>query len=564
MSITSGSSNQNAAPTGAGRAKLPVVYLRGFAGTTDGINSTTNDPFYGFNSGTTHVRIDGDGDPAYYQFEGPLIRLLTEEGYKLLVQGDQRQLLHQGDGLLDGASVWIDRFYDLAATTFTPEPRQGFFQRIEDRLHHMVSADGFNIEVAATDLYNMIIEILDRTKQSKVILVAHSMGGLVARCMMQKICQLPDGKTPRRPAREIVDKLFTYGTPHGGIETRLLGANAAMEIFGPVGSDIFSPPKMYGYLTPGASFGDEPPKDEPWDPRRVPDDVFDLDSIFCIVGTDPKDYGPARLAIGPQSDGLVRIKNAYVKGAHRAYIYKSHSGPYGEVNSEEGYQNLRRFLFGRWSVSLSFADLTRDLPNDGTTWQADMRLSIRGLAIVISEQAAARWCPIILNKVAAAAADPATDASVKDDQADAPIPIVSTFLIPPTASDTVDPAIVSGNLSRYVVTLKVHSVVTDRGAFDFSNHLEQVGDWQDSLIVDVGGSEMAGEAWYEWNSKVNGAISSVPKMPKKLESLPTGNGVHVGTVQLPDSALALPIFAKGASVRITVADRRPDASQTPG
>ena len=74
----------------------------------------------------------------------------------------------------------------------------------------MVSADGFNIEVAATELYNMIIEILGRTKQSKVILVAHSMGGLVARCMMQKICQMPDGaagrfsslsKAPKKPMR---------------------------------------------------------------------------------------------------------------------------------------------------------------------------------------------------------------------------------------------------------------------------------------------------------------------------------------------------------------------------
>ena len=70
MFITLDSSHQNAGPIGAGRVKLPIVYLRGFAGTTDGINSTTSDPFYGFNSGTTHVRIDGDGDPVYYQFEG--------------------------------------------------------------------------------------------------------------------------------------------------------------------------------------------------------------------------------------------------------------------------------------------------------------------------------------------------------------------------------------------------------------------------------------------------------------------------------------------------------------
>jgi len=130
-----------------------------------------------------------------------------------------------------------------------------------------------------------------------------------------------------------------------------------MEMFGPAGTDVFSPPKMYGYLTPGATFGDLPPKPEEWDPRTMPEEVFDVEDIFCVVGTDPADYGPSRLVVGPRSDGLVRIENAYVKATHRAFIYKSHSGSYGEVNSEEGYQNLQRFLFGRWAVALSFSGL---------------------------------------------------------------------------------------------------------------------------------------------------------------------------------------------------------------
>ena len=61
--------------------------------------------------------------------------------------------------------------------------------------------------------------------------------------------------------------------------------------------------------------------------------------------------------VGPKSDGLVQIEHAYVRGAHRAFVYKSHSGSYGEVNSEEGYQNLRRFLFGRWRVQIEFDGL---------------------------------------------------------------------------------------------------------------------------------------------------------------------------------------------------------------
>jgi len=50
--------------------------------------------------------------------------------------------------------------------------------------------------------------------------------------------------------------------------------------------------------------------------------------------------------VGPLSDGLLQIKNAYVNGNPRAFVYRAHSGHYGIVNSEEGYQNLGRFLFG--------------------------------------------------------------------------------------------------------------------------------------------------------------------------------------------------------------------------
>lgn len=78
---------------------------------------------------------------------------------------------------------------------------------------------------------------------------------------------------------------------------------------------------MYGYLTLGATFGDLQPGE--WAPRTMPDEVFDVDDIFCLVGTDRTDYGPPRLVVGPKSDGLVRVENAYVKGAHWSFIDKS-------------------------------------------------------------------------------------------------------------------------------------------------------------------------------------------------------------------------------------------------
>src|SRR6478672_11571108 len=102
-----------------GMPRLPIVYLGGYAGPTAGIDQEIDDPFYGFNTGATHVRVDGDGDPAFYQFEGPMLRLMRDEGYQLLVHGDQQQLL-AGDTppTLPADSIWVYRFYDRAATTF--------------------------------------------------------------------------------------------------------------------------------------------------------------------------------------------------------------------------------------------------------------------------------------------------------------------------------------------------------------------------------------------------------------------------------------------------------------
>ncbi|MDQ2738602.1 MAG: hypothetical protein M3Y35_08325 [Actinomycetota bacterium] len=536
--------------------KFPIIYVRGFAGSTAGIDQEVDDPFYGFNKGATHVRIGGGGDPSFYQFEGPLLRLITEDGYSLLVQGDQRLLLQTGADTLPEASIWVHRFYDSAATTFRAPQKTSLLERAETWFHQHSSASGFNIEQAAYDLYDLITTVLKRTGAQKVDLVAHSMGGLIVRCMMQKLCgqprSLPDGSTAQlAPAKDIVDKLFTYGTPHGGITTDAGLVNSAMDLFGTVGTDIFSPRKMYGYLTPGKTFGtDEAP--DGWDPREIPAAVFDVDKIFCLVGTDPQDYGPSRLLVGPRSDGLVRIENAYIKGAHRAYVYKSHSGRYGEVNSEEGYQNLRRFLFGRWAVSLEFADLPEsDVLTPGVTWQADMQLAVRGIPVIMSEQQAEHWCPIILNE----------ELTTTRDTVNAPVPIVSTFLFDRSTAETTSAD--RNPMSRYVVTLRVFKTAQRNGSFVFHDHLEQVPDWSDALIVDVGDpSGQAGlGAWIGWNNDIRGSVDDVAQMPEPVQLVNDGTATLTATVQLPQLARYLPIFGGSpstpgtATLRVTVRDR---------
>lgn len=265
--------------------RLPVVYVRGFAGGTSGINRQVDDPFYGFNDGSTHVRVGGDGAPTFYQFESPLLRLMIDEKYQLLVHGDQRAyLLGRGSKTVPSNSIWIHRFYDAAATTFGVPAQRGLFGQIMDKVQDRVAAPaGFNIETPARDLYNFITLIREKTDAEKVHLIAHSMGGLVARCMIQKISQIPDDAgNPRIPARDLVENFFTYATPHGGIDFDIGALDWAMEAFGPAGADIFAPDKMYGYLSKGAKWGDQCPQD--WDPQIVDEEILDPKDIFCLIG----------------------------------------------------------------------------------------------------------------------------------------------------------------------------------------------------------------------------------------------------------------------------------------
>jgi len=477
--------------------KLPVVYIRGYGGPTAGINSVVEDPFYGFNSGSTHIRVGRDGDPAFYQFEGPLLRLVSDEGYQVYVHGSQQRVLDDTTtDLTTAPSIWIYRFYDQAATTFARQPHENLFQRALRWGHQEITADGFDIEAAARGLYDLIEQVITRTSDpgtglpGKVNLVAHSMGGLIARCMIQKICRMDS----RQPATALVSKLFTYGTPHGGIRSAGGIAQWVEETFGPAGSGIFAPELMQGYLDPHKRFGQE--CDKGWDPQKIDPAVFSPDNIFCLIGTDPADYGWApRTAMGPQTDGLVHIDNAYVRGAHRAYVHRSHSGAYGEVNSEEGYQNLRRFLFGRWAVSAALVDAL--LPRDpGSSWQLDMRLSIRGLSVVMSEQMAEHWCPIMLS---APAGQP--DPLARPDG----VTLARTFLLDPRDQEDHVPG--ADGRMRYTLTLRLFQVPALGNAAGARNTTEQVPYWQDWLIVDVAPDAAAGtlKAYAAWGSLVPGA-----------------------------------------------------------
>jgi hypothetical protein len=525
--------------------KLPIIYVRGYAGGTSGIDKQVDDPFYGFNDGSTHVRVDVDGVPRYYQFESPLLRLMIDEGYQLVVHGGQQAFLDaSADGGVGAATIWVYRFYDASATTFGQRPV------------------AFDLEHAAVDLLTFVNLVRRKTGAPRVILVAHSMGGLVCRSMLQRVCpaaarsredartaDAATGAVPEEYAASVVDKLFTYGTPHGGITFQAGGGllDWAMEVFGPNGADIFSPSVMYTYLMPDP-VDDEPPAD--WDPRNLVG--FPPERVFCLIGTDPGDYGAAfglsAKVVGARSDGLVQIDNAYLRGAHRAFVHRSHSGRYGEVNSEEGYQNLRRFLFGRYEVKIHLCDfsLPEDPDTENATWQVEVQLSVRGLPILMHEQTTAHHCPVQLNH----------EVAKHGDSPDTPVPLITVFLL--------DPARVAGTpgappppRARYALGLRVLRLHERHETFLWNDHLEQVAEWDDTLIADVGtdDAEPGGpiRTWAAWNSTVHGTIAAADPIDTKPLTFNGDGATLVTSAPLPPSGRAL--FGDNARLRMTVRHR---------
>ena len=291
----------------------PIIYVRGYAMTPSEIAATVATPYMGFNLGSTKVRQNSTGGVVRHIFESPLVRLMKDYGYRDIYMDGVEQ-----PGTLPAKSVVIFRYYEEG----DPDLGTGKAPSIED---------------AARGLRDLILKVRDQVcgedaaarKAFRVYLVGHSMGGLVCRSFLQKIAT--------KAERALVDKVFTYASPHNGIEMAGINVPGFLGIWD---LNNFNRKRIAGYLGLSGS------------PTRVDTlgDAFDPERFFCLVGTNHKDYdaggGLSRRLAGEMSDGLVKIENAVVSGAPRAFVYRSHSGPYGIVNSEEGYQNLVRFLFG--------------------------------------------------------------------------------------------------------------------------------------------------------------------------------------------------------------------------
>jgi hypothetical protein len=65
------------------------------------------------------VRADSNGRVKFYQYESPMLRLVTDHKSEVPVHGDQWAFLKGVESAtVNAASVWIDRFFDDSADTF--------------------------------------------------------------------------------------------------------------------------------------------------------------------------------------------------------------------------------------------------------------------------------------------------------------------------------------------------------------------------------------------------------------------------------------------------------------
>lgn len=307
-------------------------------------NETVADPFCGFNLGSTVYRATPDkAKPAKkFIFASPVLRLISDHEYTDVYENGLDIMDADWEGAIQPRSVVVYRYYDeasaLLGTGKTP-PITDFAKGLSGlilRVRELVCKEPLH-GIAPANF--------------KCYLVAHSMGGLVCRAFLQ------NAALGAAQARACVDKVFTYATPHNGID--MLGVNVPKWL---TSGDThnFNREYMAEYLNLKEHF--ERTKRVDW----LPESAFPSSRFFCMVGTNRGDYesaaGLSRTFSGHGSDGLVRIENARVWGVDdkgeksapcaTAYAYRSHSGFFGIVNSEEAYQNLTRFLFGNVRVDI--------------------------------------------------------------------------------------------------------------------------------------------------------------------------------------------------------------------
>jgi len=331
----------------------PIVYVRGYAMRASEREETFNDTYYGF--AATSVEKRQAPPPQYFEadvFEGQLIRFMKMRDYGYADSVNRGiEVFHSNPS----RSLWVSRFYDQDVFRDT-------VRKIEDHaedLHTLVC------QTIPARLRQANVDLGENDRDYKVILLAHSMGGLVCRTLIQNLMAEKYEQDPK----DWIYRLVTMGTPHRGIDLGRVPdviENFLTNRLNPFDANIFKDERMRDYLK----------LDETYDVHSLGDPAaaraFPVKRCFCLIGSDYRSYGTTKELTGTFSDGLVKQDHAYVVAGPKpgvgadysneqrsfwANVHRAHSGTRGIVNSFESYENIQRFLFGDTRAEIALADL---------------------------------------------------------------------------------------------------------------------------------------------------------------------------------------------------------------
>lgn len=342
------------------RLPQPIILIRGFGG----LNSADEkkDAYQRFNIGTVYPHKKGEN----YIYEGMLLRLMKSAwqyqdatnviGYygkvhdypsKLpprLEYSDDSQLKEkfrrwQQQGYFSGDKVIVDPDMALNFLSTVSNPwRTLWVFRYYDLDERDFTTYGQKL-LRAIDLIRELTEKPGEGKP-KVNIIAHSMGGLLVREVVQQTYP----HTGRR-AEDDINKIVTLGTPHQGI---------TFQVFR----------KWLDFIDAGKElerFYPENPGDSADNPLASVNfhKFFPSQRLLTLVGTNYHNRNdfvsalnrlfPREGEFGPnynRSDGLVKQSAAQIPGSPRTFVHKTHGGTDSLISSRESYEITTRFFFG--------------------------------------------------------------------------------------------------------------------------------------------------------------------------------------------------------------------------
>jgi hypothetical protein len=358
----------------------PIVYVRGYAMTSGEREETFHDTYYGF--AATSVEKRNAPPPDYFRadlFEGQLIRFM-KLGKHAYYDATNRGLEDCDDN--PSRSLWVCRFYD-------DDVMRDKLRSIEE---HAEDLRQLVCDTIPARLKEQGVNLGPGLKHYKVILIAHSMGGLVCRTLIQNL--LP--ARAERPA-DWIHRLVTLGTPHKGIELGRIPdfmERFILRTANPFDANIFEEKRMRDYLKlPPAcqphSLGDAKSKY-----------AFPVKRCLCLIGSDYESYNAVQHVTANFSDGLVKQDRAYIvagepdgEGKYAteqkcfwANVHRAHSGRRGIVNSYESFENVHRFLFGNVKAEVFLENIQLARPSEKKTdyfYDLEFALSIRGAPVYL-------------------------------------------------------------------------------------------------------------------------------------------------------------------------------------